>query len=46
MSSLIARLAYDRIDRSRLFVTYAVGLAVGAVLAVLVLAGIGVFTIP
>ena len=46
MSSLLAHLAYDRIDRSRLFATYLVGLAVGAVLATLVLVAVGVLTIP
>jgi hypothetical protein len=46
MSSLIAHLAYARIDRSRLFVAYAVGLAVGAILAALVLVAVGVLTIP
>jgi hypothetical protein len=46
MSSLIAHLAYDRIDRSRLFVTYLVGLAAGAVLAALVLVAVGVLTVP
>jgi hypothetical protein len=45
MSSLLAHLAFARIDRSRLLLTYLVGLAGGAILAVLVLATIGVLTI-
>jgi hypothetical protein len=46
VSSLITHLAYDRIDRSRLLVTYLVGLGVGAVIAVVVLALIGAWSIP
>jgi hypothetical protein len=42
MSALITRLAYGRIDRPRLLVTYLVGLAVGAVVAIAVLVAIGV----
>jgi len=45
MSSLLAHLAYDRIDRTRLLLTYLVGLGVGAVLAALVLVAVGVLTI-
>ena len=45
MSSLISHLAYDRIDRSRLFATYTVGLGIGAVLALAVLVLIGILTI-
>jgi hypothetical protein len=46
MSSLITQLAYGRIERPRLLVTYLVGLAVGAVIAIAVLAAIGVPRIP
>jgi hypothetical protein len=42
MSSLISRLAYDRINRTRLLASYLVGIAAGAALAVLVLALLGV----
>jgi hypothetical protein len=45
MSSLITHLAYDRIERSRLFVTYLVGLSAGALVAVVLLAAIGVWSI-
>jgi hypothetical protein len=46
MSSLITQLAYGRIERPRLFVTYLVGLAVGAVIAVAILVAIGVSRLP
>jgi hypothetical protein len=45
MSSLITHLAYDRIERSRLFVTYLVGLGAGAIVAAVLLAAIGVWSI-
>ena len=41
MSSLLAHLAYGRIDRPRLFAAYAAGLGIGAVLALAVLVLIG-----
>ena len=44
MSSLIAHLAYARIDRSRLFITYLVGLGVGVILAALLLAAVGAWS--
>ena len=44
MSSLITRLAYDRIERSRLLLTYLVGLAAGAIVAAFLLAAIGVWS--
>jgi len=46
MSSLISHLAYGRIERSRLFFTYLVGLAVGAAVAIAVLLAFGVPRIP
>jgi hypothetical protein len=46
MSSLISHLAYGRIERSRLFFTYLVGLAVGAALALAILAAAGIAHIP
>jgi hypothetical protein len=46
MSTLITRLAYERIDRSRLLVAYGVGLAVGALIALAILLAIGVPQLP
>jgi hypothetical protein len=46
MSSLLAHLAYARIDRPRLLLTYLVGLGAGVVLAALLLAAIGAWSIP
>ena len=46
MSSLIAQLAYGRIDRPRLLATYVVGLAVGVGVGVAILIAIGVPRIP
>ena len=45
MGSLITQLAYERIDRSRLFLTYLVGLSAGATLAAFVLALVGILSI-
>ena len=42
MSSLITRLAYERIERPRLLATYLVGLAMGAVVAFAILLALGV----
>jgi hypothetical protein len=41
MSSLITHLAYDRIERSRLLLTYLVGLGVGALVGAALLALVG-----
>jgi hypothetical protein len=41
MSSLITHLAYGRIERSRLVLTYLAGLGAGAVVAAMVLTLIG-----
>jgi hypothetical protein len=46
MSSLLSHLAYGRIERPRLFVTYLVGLAVGAAVAIAVLLAFGISRIP
>ena len=46
MSSLISQLAYGRIERSRLFLTYLVGLALGAAVAIAVLIALGIPRVP
>lgn len=45
MSSLIMHLAYDRIERSKLLATYAVGLGAGALVAAALLALLGVWSL-
>ena len=45
MSSMITHLAYERIDRTRLFATYLVGLAAGALVAAALLAVLGVWSV-
>jgi hypothetical protein len=45
MTSLITHLAYDRIERPRLFATYLVGLSTGALVAAALLAAIGIWSI-
>jgi hypothetical protein len=45
MSSLITHLAYDRIERPRLLLTYFVGLSAGVLLAAVLLAAVGVWSL-